>query len=69
MTSVADLSQALKTADVDINGMNRKVSLRRKMTVLSRDPVRNEKLLKKRALERELKVSTISYYILIKKIK
>lgn len=59
-----ELFAAIKKAEVDINGGDRKTSLRRKMTVLSRDPTKNEKMLKKRALERELKAKEqeLEYY-------
>lgn len=62
--SVQDLCKAIKKAEVDINGSDRRTSLRRKMTLLSRDPVKNEKLLKRRALERELKAKEqeLEYY-------
>jgi len=59
-----ELFAAIKRAEVDINGGDRKTSLRRKMTVLSRDPNKNEKMLKKRALQRELKAKEqeLEYY-------
>jgi len=59
-----ELFAAIKKAEVDINGGDRKTSLRRKMTVLSRDPTKNEKMLKKRALQRELKAKEqeLEYY-------
>lgn len=46
----------IKKSDVDLLNQDRRTTLRRKMTVLSRDPVRNEKMLRRRALQRELKV-------------
>lgn len=39
------------------------------MTVLSRDPTKNEKMLKKRALERELKVHQKFYNLLNDELK
>nr|CAB3232102.1 connector enhancer of kinase suppressor of ras 2-like [Phallusia mammillata] len=52
---IGELFSAIKHAEVDFQGTDRRATLRRKMTMLSRDPVRNEKMLKKRALQRELK--------------
>ena len=51
-----NMRQSLKKANVDLLGANRRTTLRRKMTVLSGDPRVNERMLRKRALERELKV-------------
>lgn len=66
-SSIDDLCKALQHAEVDIHGVNRRTTLRRKMTILSRDPKKNELMLKKRALERQLKAleGELEYYNLL----
>uniref|UniRef100_H2YEP8 Uncharacterized protein n=1 Tax=Ciona savignyi TaxID=51511 RepID=H2YEP8_CIOSA len=53
--SIDGLVKSIQDSEVDIHGVNRRVTLRRKMTVLSRDPKKNERMLRVRALKRELK--------------
>lgn len=55
-SSIDDLCKALQSAEVDIHGVNRRTTLRRKMTILSRDPKKNDMLMRKRVLQRQLKV-------------
>nr|XP_039262503.1 uncharacterized protein LOC120338655 isoform X1 [Styela clava] len=66
-SSIDDLCKALQHAEVDIHGVNRRTTLRRKMTILSRDPKKNELMLKKRALQRQLKAleGELEYYNLL----
>ncbi|XP_076818293.1 uncharacterized protein LOC143464427 [Clavelina lepadiformis] len=54
-----DLCKNIKHSEVDLRGVSRRVTLRRKMTILSRDPNINEKMLRRRALERELKAKEL----------
>lgn len=54
--SLDDLSKSLQCAEVDIHGIDRKSTLKRKMTVLAKDPTKNRLLLKQRMLKRQLKV-------------
>lgn len=57
--SMDDLRKAFQNADVDFRGVSRKATLKRRVTILSRDPKRNDLLLKKRALQRQIKVRYI----------